>query len=118
VECLICCAPSAAKVKTAPTTATIKSSTKATTAPTTPAAKAKREERRNKFAGMPREDEACTPQERAILVAIQKRGTFTEAELIDDLVKAKFPTRSTPEIIYRYYKHRTLLGSGWIVEVR
>jgi hypothetical protein len=75
------------------------------------------EARRIKFARLPREDETCTPQERAILAAIQKRGTCTDAEVIDDLVKAKFPTRSTPEIIYRYCKHRTLLGSGWIVEV-
>jgi hypothetical protein len=48
-----------------------------------------------------------TPQERAILTALRARGRCTEAELLDDLVKAKFPIRSTPAVIYRYYKHRT-----------
>jgi hypothetical protein len=87
-----------------------------TTAKATTAPKAKREERRIRFALLPREDEACTPQERAILAAIQKRGTCTEAQLIHDLVEAKFPTRFTPAVIYRYYKHRTLLAKGWIAE--
>jgi hypothetical protein len=109
-----------AKLTTTPTLTTMKapatSATKVTTAPTMPATKAKREDRRIKFARMPREDEACTPQERLILEAVPKRGTCTEAELVEDLVKAKFPTRSTPAVIHRYYKHRTLLANGWIAE--
>ena len=80
------------------------------------AEKAKREERRIKFVRAPREDERATPQERAILAALKARGTCTAAELVEDLVKAKFPTRSTPAVIYRHYKHRTLLANGWIAE--
>jgi hypothetical protein len=48
---------------------------------------------------------------------LQERGTCTEADLVEDLVKAKFPTRSTPAVIYRYYKHRTLLANGWVAVI-
>jgi hypothetical protein len=36
--------------------------------------------------------------------------------LIEDLIAAKFPTRSTPVVIYGYYRHRTLIANGWIAE--
>ena len=82
-----------AKATIAPATT---SATKAATAPT-PAQKATRGERLIKFVRAPREDEHATPQEKAIMTAIQTRGTCTEAELVEDLVRANFPTRSTPD---------------------